>query len=274
MLVMTATPIPRTLALTLYGDLDVSTIDEMPPGRQPIETRLLEPVERAIAYQTIRTHVASGRQAFIICPLIQDNPNLEVRAATEEYHRLQAQDLAGLRLALLHGRMRSQEKDKVMRAFRDGEYDVLVSTAVVEVGVDVPNATVMLIEGAERFGLSQLHQFRGRVGRGSQPAICLLQTEQDGLDVRDRLKVMEQSSNGLELAERDLELRGPGEFFGVRQSGFPDLRMARLSDTDLIGSARRAAQRLLAEDPELEQPEYARLRERVERLLGRGGNAG
>ena len=178
LLVMTATPIPRTLALSIYGDLDLSLIDELPPGRQKIKTFLLDPEERNLAYEKIRREAAKGGQAFVICPLVEDSPNLEARAATAEYERLQAGDLAGLRLALLHGRMRPAEKDRVMREFRDGEHDVLVSTAVVEVGVDIPNASVMLIEGAERFGLAQLHQFRGRVGRGSRPSVCLLLTEE------------------------------------------------------------------------------------------------
>ncbi|MGE3271997.1 MAG: ATP-dependent DNA helicase RecG, partial [Chloroflexota bacterium] len=228
LLVMTATPIPRTLALSLYGDLDLSQIGELPPGRQKIATHLLSPDERPLAYEKIRREVAKGGQAFVICPLVEDSPNLEARAATAEYERLQQGDLAGLRLALLHGRMRPAEKDRVMREFRDREHDVLVSTAVVEVGVDIPNASVMLIEGAERFGLAQLHQFRGRVGRGERPSVCLLLTEEASEATLNRLQVMADSDSGLALAEHDLKLRGPGDYFGVRQSGFPDLEIATL----------------------------------------------
>jgi ATP-dependent DNA helicase RecG len=271
LLVMTATPIPRTLALSIHGDLDLSLIDELPPGRQKIATHLLEPDDRQHAYRKIRNEVAKGGQAFVICPLVEDSPNLEARAATAEYERLQAGDLAGLRLALLHGRMRPAEKDRVMREFRDGEYDVLVSTAVVEVGVDIPNASVMLIEGAERFGLAQLHQFRGPVGRGSRPSVCLLLTEEASESSLNRLQVLADSDSGLALAEHDLKLRGPGDFFGVRQSGFPELHVATLDDIGLVERARNAAEKVLELDASLQLPEHAGLVRLVEQFRRRAG---
>ena len=271
LLVMTATPIPRTLALSIHGDLDLSLIDELPPGRQKIKTFLLDPDERSLAYEKICREVAKGGQAFVICPLVEDSPNLEARAATAEYERLQAGDLAGLRIALLHGRMRSAEKDRVMREFRDGAHDVLVSTAVVEVGVDIPNASVMLIEGAERFGLAQLHQFRGRVGRGSRPSVCLLLTEEASETSLTRLQVMADSDSGLALAEHDLKLRGPGDYFGVRQSGFPELQVATLDDVGLVERARAAAEKVLERDAALELPEHAGLARLVEQFRRRAG---
>ena len=246
-------------------------IDELPPGRQRVRTVLVQPDERRLAYEKIRREVKQGRQAFVICPLVEDSPNLEARAATQEFERLQAGELASLRLALLHGRMRSADKDRIMREFRDREHDVLVSTAVVEVGVDIPNATVMLIEGAERFGLAQLHQFRGRVGRGNLPSVCLLLTGEAGEGVVERLRVVEESESGLDLAEYDLRLRGPGDYFGVRQSGFPELRVATLNDADLVERARRAAQQLLERDRDLLLSEHAALAERVAEFRRRSG---
>jgi ATP-dependent DNA helicase RecG len=271
LLVMTATPIPRTLALSIYGDLDLSMIGELPPGRQKIDTHLLGPDERPLAYEKIRREVKKGAQAFVICPLVEDSPNLEARAATAEYERLQAGELAGLRLALLHGRMRPAEKDRAMREFRDREYDVLVSTAVVEVGVDIPNASVMLIEGAERFGLAQLHQFRGRVGRGARQSVCLLLTEEASESTLNRLQVMVDSDSGLALAEHDLKLRGPGDYFGVRQSGFPELQVATLDDVGLVERARKAAEKVLEHDPTLELPQHAGLAGLVEQFRRRAG---
>jgi ATP-dependent DNA helicase RecG len=263
LLVMTATPIPRTLALSLYGDLDLSVIDQMPPGRQEVKTVLMGGDERHLAYEHVRRQAAKGRQAFIICPLVEESEVLEAKAATEEYESLKNGELSDLRLGLLHGRMKPAEKDAIMRSFRDREFDVLVSTAVVEVGVDIPNATVMLIEGAERFGLAQLHQFRGRVGRGEHASSCILLTDIPNPKGNDRLRVVERSSNGLELAEHDLRLRGPGDYFGVRQSGFPELKVARLDDAMLVEAARSSANRLLAEDPELERPENQLLKQHL-----------
>jgi len=265
-LVMSATPIPRSLALTIYGDLDLSVIDELPPGRQPIKTRWLRPWERERAYAFLRRQVEEGRQAFIICPLVEESETLDAKAAVEEYRRLQEEVFPDLRLGLLHGRMKGEEKEAVMRAFREGELDILVSTSVVEVGIDVPNATVMLVEGAERFGLAQLHQFRGRVGRGEQPSYCLLVSDAATGEAVERLRALEETLDGFALAEKDLELRGPGEFFGTRQSGLPELRIAQLSDLRTLELARAQAQKVFAEDPELQLPEHRLLAQQVARF--------
>jgi len=259
MLVMSATPIPRTLALTIYGDLDLSVLDELPPGRREVKTRWLGPRQRQQAYDFIRQQVAQGHQAFIICPLIEESEAIQSAAAVSEYERLSKKVFPDLRLGLLHGRLSSAEKDEVMQKFRSGELDILVSTPVVEVGIDVPNATVILIEGAERFGLAQLHQFRGRVWRSSFQAYCLLLSENPSEDGKTRLSTMEKTHDGFLLAEEDLKLRGPGEFFGTRQSGLPDLKMARLSDLDLLEKARKEAWRIVEEDHGLKNhPELAR----------------
>lgn len=267
MLVMTATPIPRTLALTLYGDLDLTVLDELPPGRQPVRTRLVPPEKRERAYEFVREQVRLGRQAYIICPLVEESEKIEAKAATAEFDRLRS-IFPDLRLGLLHGRMKPKEKEEVMVAFRDRAIDVLVSTAVVEVGIDVANATVMLIEGAERFGLAQLHQFRGRVGRGAAQSYCLLLS--DAAQDRERLKIVEQTSDGFALAEEDLRLRGPGEFFGVRQSGLPELRVARLSDLELLDLARTEAERIIATDPLLHAPDHALLSAEFQRIWVEG----
>ncbi len=248
MLVMSATPIPRTLALTIYGDLDLSVLDKLPPGRQEVKTRWLGPRQRQQAYDFIRQQVALGHQAFIICPLIEESEAIQSAAAVSEYERLSKRVFPDLRLGLLHGRLSPAEKDEVMQKFRSGELDILVSTPVVEVGIDVPNATVILIEGAERFGLAQLHQFRGRVWRSSFQAYCLLLSENPSEEGKARLSIMEKIHDGFLLAEEDLKLRGPGEFFGTRQSGLPDLKMARLSDLDLLEKARKEAWRIVAKD--------------------------
>ncbi|HEY7835061.1 MAG TPA: ATP-dependent DNA helicase RecG, partial [Ktedonobacterales bacterium] len=263
MLVMTATPIPRTLALTLYGDLDVSTIDEMPAGRKPIITRWRHGSQRQEAYDLVAGEVSAGHQAYVICPLVEESETLEARAAKQEYERLRAEVFPDLRLGLVHGQMRPAEKDRMMRAFRDGAIDVLVATSVVEVGVDVPNATVMLIEDADRFGLSQLHQFRGRVGRGEDQSYCYLLSQGAGAQASERLSVMETTTDGFALAEADLRLRGPGDFFGTRQSGLPELRVANLADTPLIAESRTQAEWLWQQDPYLRELEHAPLRERV-----------
>ncbi len=256
MLVMTATPIPRTLALTLYGDLDLSIIDEMPPGRQKIETRWLTPQERERAYGFIQAQIDKGQQAFIICPLVEESEKTEARSAIEEHKRLQSEIFPRLKLGLLHGRMKTDEKEQGMMAFRDKETDILVSTSVVEVGIDVPNATVILIEGANRFGLAQLHQFRGRVGRGEHKSYCLLLADTVTPEAESRLQAVEKTTDGFELAEEDLRLRGPGEFFGTRQSGLPDLKLVKLTDTKLLELARREAQIIFEKDPTLDLPEY------------------
>lgn len=259
-LVMSATPIPRTLALTVYGDLDLSILDEMPPGRTPIMTKWLEPKERERAYSFIRKQIVEGRQAFVICPLIQESEAIDAKAAVEEYERLSTQVYPDLRVGLVHGKLRPAEKDAVMNGFRDHEIDILVATSVVEVGIDVPNATVMLIEGADRFGLAQLHQFRGRVGRGAHQSYAMLLADKSGSTSDERLKVIESTQDGFKLAEADLLLRGPGEFFGTKQSGLPDLKVAQLTDVKLLEHARKVAQGVFTHDPEFSQPENRLLR--------------
>jgi ATP-dependent DNA helicase RecG len=270
-LVMTATPIPRTLALTLYGDLDLSVIDELPPGRQTVKTRWLKPAQRDSAYAFLKKQVAEGRQAFIICPLVEESEAIQAKAAVAEYERLSREVFPDLKTGLIHGRLSAAEKDEVMHRFRSGELQVLVSTPVVEVGIDVPNATVMLVESADRFGLSQLHQFRGRVGRGSEQSYCMLLAENPSEIGRQRLDLIEKIQDGFELAEEDLKLRGPGEFFGTRQSGLPDLRMARLSDVKLLELARTEAIRLFEQDPGLKQPEHKLLSVELARIWQPGG---
>ena len=270
-LVMSATPIPRTLALTLYGDLDISVIDEMPPGRLQILTRLGGPENRAKAYQFVHDKIKAEQQAFIICPLVEESEAIDAKAAVTEHERLSRDIFPQFNLGLLHGRMSSADKEEVMRKFRDGDYNILVSTSVVEVGIDIPNATVMLIEGADRFGLSQLHQFRGRVGRGDKKSYCILLAEKPSSEAMERLQIMEQTSDGFRLAEEDLRLRGAGEFFGTRQSGLPDLRMARLSDTPLLEQARAEAIELFKNDPYLKKPEHALLLKEVGKLWSSAG---
>lgn len=262
-LVMSATPIPRTLALTIYGDLDISIIDELPPGRQDIKTKWLEPRERERAYAFIAGQVKQGRQAFVICPLIEESETLDAKAAVEEYERLRKEIFPNLRVGLIHGKLKPSEKDATMNAFREHQLDILVATSVVEVGIDVPNATVMLIEGADRFGLAQLHQFRGRVGRGAHQSYCLLLADKAGATSDARLRVIESTQDGFRLAEEDLKLRGPGEFFGTRQSGLPDLKVAKLCDVNILEQARDVAHAIFKHDPELKLPEHQLLAQRV-----------
>ncbi len=266
-LIMSATPIPRTLSLTLFGDLDISTIDEMPAGRQEVATKWLDPEQRDTAYGFVRKQVEEGRQAFVVCPLVDESEAIEAKAATEEYQRLSEEVFPDLSLGLLHGRMSGKDKDKIMRRFRDGELDILVSTPVVEVGIDVANATVMLIEGADRFGLAQLHQFRGRVGRGQHKSYCMLLANSASETAKERLSALERIHDGFQLAEVDLELRGPGDFFGTRQSGLPNLRMAHISDRPLLELARDEAAKLMEEDPGLMSPEHAGIAAQVARFV-------
>jgi ATP-dependent DNA helicase RecG len=272
-LVMTATPIPRSLALTVFGDLDLSIIDEMPPGRRPIKTRLVLPRERERAYSFVRSQIEKGRQAFIICPLVEESEKVEAKAAKEEYKRLRKQIFPDLRLGLLHGRMKADDKEDTMARFARGDLDILVSTSVVEVGIDVPNASVMLVEGANRFGLAQLHQFRGRVGRGDHPSYCLLFADSKTETAKERLEAIESTQDGFVLAEKDLELRGPGEFFGTRQSGLPDLRLASFANVRLLERARSEAQRLFEADPELSSPELRLLVQQVNQFWSGEGDA-
>ena len=262
-LVMTATPIPRSLALTLYGDLDVSVIREMPKGRLPIVTRWVPADKRTQAYGFVAKQIEAGRQAFIVFPLIEESETLEVRAAKGEFRRLQKEVFPDLTVDLLHGRLSSRQKEKVMRAFAAGDTDILVSTPVVEVGIDVPNATVMMIESAERFGLAQLHQFRGRVGRGEHKSYCLLLSDSANAAENERIRILEGQRDGFALAEKDLMLRGPGEFFGTRQAGLPALKVAKLSDLSTLELARKEAQVLFEADPTLEAPQHAGLGRRV-----------
>ncbi|MCK5471620.1 ATP-dependent DNA helicase RecG [Candidatus Gracilibacteria bacterium] len=260
---LTATPIPRTLALTIFGDQDVSIIDELPPGRKPAITRIVPPKKRREAERWIESEVQKGRQVFIVCPLIEESEVLEIKSAKKEFKRLSEEVFPQLELGLIHGRLKSKEKEVVMRRFAEKEIQILVATTVIEVGIDIPNATIMLIEAAERFGLAQLHQLRGRVGRGSDQSYCFLFFESESEDVRTRLHAMEKISSGFELAKMDLKLRGPGEVFGVRQSGIPDLKVAKLTDYEIIKKSRNAAEQLLADDSKLKNhPQiFERLRE-------------
>ena len=261
-LVMTATPIPRTLAMTLYGDLDTSIIDQMPPGRKPIETVWRTEKKLREVYAFIRDRVSRGEQAYIVYPLVEESEKIDLKAATESYQILQKKIFPEFRLALLHGRMSREEKETTMRNFKSGEVQILVSTTVIEVGVDIPNATILLIEHAERFGLSQLHQLRGRIGRGSKKSYCVLITPPEINEVaRERLKLMEKTTDGFEIAEEDLRLRGSGEFFGTRQHGLPDLHYSDLvHDRKIIQVARKDAFALIGKDPHLRLPEHQIIR--------------
>lgn len=252
LLTMTATPIPRTLALTMHGDLDVSEIDELPPGRKPVETKLLRPSEKKQAYSLMKEQIDKGRQAYIVFPLIEESESLSAKAATQEYEKLKEGVFKEYRLGLMHGKLKPQEKDEIMDRFRKGEFQILVSTTVIEVGVDVPNSTVMMIENSDRFGLAQLHQLRGRVGRGADQSYCFLVADMKSEQTRHRLEIMEQTNDGFVVAERDLEIRGPGEFTGYRQSGLPDMILADLvKDTPILEDARNTAIELIKRDPEL-----------------------
>ncbi len=276
LLVMTATPIPRTLALTVYGDLEVSTIDELPPGRRPVRTMWVQPHEREEAYEFLRQRLDAGEQAYVICPLVEESEALDVRSAEEEFERLRTGPLRQYRLELLHGRMAGRHKDEVMERFARHEADVLVSTSVIEVGIDVANATVIVIEGAERFGLSQLHQFRGRVGRSSKQSYCMLFSTEDepGPEATERLQAMVETTDGFKLAEVDLQMRGEGEAWGRVQSGANSmLRVARLTDRDLLLKARAIAGDILARDPLLQRPEHRALAAQVKPFLERATEA-
>jgi ATP-dependent DNA helicase RecG len=267
-LVMTATPIPRSLALTLYGDLDVSVIDELPPGRKPVRTHAPPPASWPKVYDFLRQQLTAGRQAYIVCPLVEESEDSDLRSATAEFERLQAEDLAGYRLGLLHGQMKREEQITAMEAFREGRLDALVSTVVIEVGVDVPNATLLLVLHAERFGLAQLHQLRGRIGRGAAQGHCILLSEARQPAARERLEILVREHDGFRIAEEDLRLRGEGEFFGTRQHGRA-LRLTNLvEDYDTLAGAREDARGLLKADPELTAPSHKAIREELLRTFG------
>jgi ATP-dependent DNA helicase RecG len=252
-LTMTATPIPRTLALAFFGNLNLSVLDEMPKNRKRITTKIVGASERNSTYEFVRNEIKNGRQAFIIFPLVEESQKLsELKAATEEHERLSKNVFPDLKLALLHGRLKSNEKEKVMQDFKNKKYDILVSTSVVEVGIDVPNATIMIIEDADRFGLSQLHQFRGRVGRNDLQSYCFLFAKSSTLS-KSRLRAMEKFSSGFDIADQDLKLRGPGEFLGTRQSGIPDVAMQHISNVKLIEIAHEYAEKTLKESPDLKK---------------------
>lgn len=264
-LVMTATPIPRTLALILYGDLDISIIDELPPGRQPIETLAIEKSKRDRAYNNlVRREVESGRQVYIVCPLVEESEAIEAKSAVELVEELRAEYFSDLRLGLLHGKMKSSEKDEVMSNFKNREIDILVSTTVIEVGVNVPNATLMIIENAERFGLAQLHQLRGRVGRGSHKSYCVLIYDSKTDVCRQRMSIMEETNDGFRISEKDLEIRGPGEFFGTRQHGLPELKVANLfKHIKILKLAQQEARYILGEDNNLQLKENIPLKKEI-----------
>lgn len=263
-LVMTATPIPRTLTMTVYGDLDLSVIDELPPGRKPIKTHWKRPSERESVYAGVRKMIEQGRQAFFVCPLVGESEKLNVQAAEDLFYRLSTEVYADLKVGLLHGQMKPKEKDTVMDQFRAGDFHILVSTTVIEVGVDVPNASVMVIEDANRFGLAQLHQLRGRVGRGDYQSFCILIADATNEDSRKRMEVMVETTDGFRIAEEDLRLRGPGVIAGTQQSGNSDFKIADiLQDGRQLEIARQAAMQVIEQDPKLESPEWAIIREKV-----------
>jgi len=266
-LVMTATPIPRTLAMTIYGDLDVSVIDEMPPGRMPVETKIFPESGREKVYRTVEEEVRKGRQAFVVYPLVEESEKLDLKDATRMAEHLRKDVFPEFQVGLLHGRMKSDEKEAIMMEFKEGKIKILVATTVIEVGIDIPNASVMVVEHAERFGLSQLHQLRGRIGRGRFPSKCILLAQyRSSEEARVRLQAMARTNDGFQIAEEDLSLRGPGEFFGIRQSGFPDFRVAQLvRDTPILIEARKEAFRLIQEDPELVRPSHSVLRDMLRR---------
>lgn len=274
-LVMTATPIPRTLALTLYGDLDVSILDESPPGRLPVRTAWRKDDARERVYEFIRSEIASGRQAYIVYPLVEESEKLDLADATAGYERLRASVFSECSVGLLHGRMKADEKDRIMADFKSGTTRILVSTTVIEVGVDVPNASVMLIEHAERFGLPQLHQLRGRIGRGEHQSTCILMTPSFITDTAlNRIQTMVETNDGFKIAEKDLEIRGPGELFGTRQHGDLGLKLANLAtDGPVIETARNGAYEIITADPHLDKPEHRALKEALGRwnAHGRGG---
>lgn len=274
-LVMTATPIPRTLALILYGDLDISIIDELPPGRKPIETLAIEKRKRESYYMSkVRSEIEKGRQVYVVCPLVEESETLDLKSASEVYDELRYDFFKDLRVGLLHGKMKASEKDQVMEAFKNHELDILVSTTVIEVGVNVPNASLMIIENAERFGLAQLHQLRGRVGRGSEKSYCTLIYGSKTEICRHRMAIMEETNDGFKISEKDLELRGPGDFFGTRQHGLPELRVANLfKHMKILRLVQKEAREIYAQDPALRDKDNEGIRLKIEEMFKSiGGN--
>nr|WP_314504954.1 ATP-dependent DNA helicase RecG [uncultured Peptostreptococcus sp.] len=274
-LVMTATPIPRTLALILYGDLDISIIDELPPGRKPIETLAIEKRKRESYYMSkVRSEIEKGRQVYVVCPLVEESETLDLKSASEVYDELRYDFFKDLRVGLLHGKMKASEKDQVMEAFKNHELDILVSTTVIEVGVNVPNASLMIIENAERFGLAQLHQLRGRVGRGSEKSYCTLIYGSKTEICRHRMAIMEETNDGFKISEKDLELRGPGDFFGTRQHGLPELRVANLfKHMKILRLVQKEAREIYAQDPALRVKDNEGIRLKIEEMFKSiGGN--
>lgn len=266
-LVMSATPIPRTLALMIYGDLDISILDELPPGRQPIETYFVDSKKRERAYNYVKKHLDEGRQGYIVCPLVEESDLIQLAAAEDFAKTLSETTFKEYSVGIVHGKMKPKEKDAVMKAFVSGEIQLLVSTTVIEVGVDVPNAVIMIIENAERFGLSQLHQLRGRIGRGKFKSTCILISDAKGDTALSRLKIMTQTSDGFRIADEDLKLRGPGDFFGNRQHGLPEMKIAMLTDTFTLKEANQFAQELLNGDSNLNKPEHSGLKRAVDALF-------
>lgn len=275
LLVMSATPIPRTLALIFYGDLDISILDELPPGRTPVETYAIGSDKRERAFNYIKKHIAEGRQAYIVCPLVENGEETDLASATEYFDKLAEGSFKGYKLGLLHGRMKPSEKDQIMKAFIHNEISILISTTVIEVGVDVPNAVLMVIENAERFGLAQLHQLRGRVGRGKHRSTCILISDAQNQEAKRRLKVLCSTNDGFRIADEDLKLRGPGDFFGSRQHGLPALKIADLNeDMQLLRLAQDAARQVLQEDPDMKHPDYIALSGEVQKLFENVGEQG
>ena len=269
-LVMSATPIPRTLALLLYSDLDISVLNTVPAGRKPVETRLITSEKLPLAYDFIKRQLDKGRQAYIVCPLVEESENADpdLKSAAEYYDELSDGEFKGYVIGLLHGKMRSKDKDAVMRRFAEGEIQLLISTTVIEVGVDVPNSTMMMIMNAERFGLSQLHQLRGRVGRGSHRSYCVLVSDSKSTTSAERLDVMCRTNNGFEISEFDLQQRGPGDFFGNRQHGLPNLRLSNMmSDCEALAFSQSVAKAILERDPRLESGENEVLRSFVKKMF-------
>lgn len=261
-LVMTATPIPRSLAIMLYGDLDLSIIDEMPPGRTPVKTYAVDETYEARINNFIMKNINEGRQVYVVCPLVENNETLELESVEEVYEKYKNGFFKNVEVEFLHGKMKNKEKDEIMRRFKDNEIKILISTTVIEVGISVSNATVMIIENADRFGLAALHQLRGRVGRGNFESYCILKSSNRSLKARERLKIMEKSNSGFDIAEKDLELRGPGDFFGIRQSGLPEFKLANLlKDINILKSSQQAAKKIIEEDKYLERPENKKIKE-------------